>query len=232
MNGVPDRPCAVAALACILLGTAAFAQPSIVQPGAPGQASRTITAEQSRALAASGYTAGDVRFMQHMMVHHAQAVEMNALIAARTDHPGIRLMGERIAIGQRGEIELMETWLERRGEAPGDHDLHAHHGHRAGHGEPSSVPLMPGMLSPAEMAALRAASGTQFDRLFLTGMIKHHQGAIEMVEALLRESRSGQDTALSGFLGDIVADQSAEIRRMQSMLAELDAGGTSGEDTQ
>lgn len=232
MNGTQAGPLFAAGILWLSLGAAAFAQPPIVQPGAPGEASRVISADQSRALAASRHTEADVRFMQHMMVHHAQAVEMNALIADRTEDPGIRMLGERIAVAQRGEIDWMETWLARRGEpleAPG---LHGHHGHHSHGADPSTVPLMPGMLSPARMAGLRAARGHEFDRLFLTGMIEHHRGALHMVDALLAEPRAGQDTALSEFIGGVVADQSAEIRRMQTMLAERDASEPSGEDTQ
>lgn len=230
MTATPSRMCLAAGFACFMLGCAASAQPPIVQPGAPGEASRAITAEQSRTLSQTGYTGADVRFMQHMRVHHAQAVEMNALITGRTGHPGIVLTGQRIAIAQEGEIALMETWLERRGEPVEAAGLHAHHGQQEG--QPSAEPLMPGMLSPAEMAQLASAQGEDFDRLFLTGMIKHHQGAIDMVDALLDEPRGGQDPALSEFIGGIVADQSAEINRMQAMLAELEASKTSGEDTQ
>lgn len=226
------RRTALAAAGLFLLGAGAYAQAPIVQPGAPGEPGRVLSAPEAAAMARTGYTDADVAFMQHMMVHHAQAVEMNALIADRTDHPGIVLTGRRIAMAQDDEIALMRTWLERRGEAVEAADLHAGHGHGGHHGAPSDVPLMPGMLSPAQMAELRAARGTLFDRLFLAGMIQHHRGALDMVEALQAEPRAGQDAVLSEFIGGIVADQSAEISRMQAMRAEIEAGQISGEDHQ
>lgn len=241
------------------------ASPPIVNPGAPGAPSRTITAEESVALSRTGHTDADVRFMQHMIVHHSQAVEMGALIEARTDHRGVRLIGQRIALSQASEMEMMTRWLQERGEAvEDDHLHHGHHGHNGdhamhgddhsahadhgdhamqeGHGDhgdhamhgadhdapaepvdPREIPLMPGMLSPAQMDRLAAAERTDFDRLFLEGMIVHHQGAIDMVEALLAEPGSGEDPQLSEFLSHVVADQSAEILRMRNMLSELPA---------
>ncbi len=203
---------------------AALAQPTatapIYQPGAPGMPGRDLTAEQSLALGRSHYTPADARFMQHMIVHHGQAVEMGALIEARTRNRGIRLLGHRIALSQTAEIAMMQTWLTRRGE-PIDMPGHGGH-HPPGDGlAPSATPLMPGMLSPAQMAELAAAVGGAFDALFLRGMIEHHQGAIGMVEALLREPGAGEDPEISEFLNAIIADQSMEIVRMRTMLAEI-----------
>lgn len=244
-----------AAMLAASLGAAASwaASPPIVNPGAPGAPSRTITAEESVALSRTGHTAADVRFMQHMIVHHSQAVEMGALIEERTEHRGVRLIGQRIALSQASEMDMMTRWLQERGEAledehlhHGDHAMHgedqnAHAGHamQGGHGghamhdadhaapaepvDPREIPLMPGMLSPAQMDRLAAAQGGEFDRLFLEGMIVHHQGAIDMVEALLAEPGSGEDPQLSEFLSHVVADQSAEILRMRNMLLELPA---------
>ncbi|WP_339746529.1 DUF305 domain-containing protein [uncultured Maricaulis sp.] len=211
--------------AFVLLCPAAFpAQPDetapIMQPGAPGAPSREITAEQSLELGRSHYTPADARFMQHMIVHHSQAVEMGGLIEARTSNRRVRLLGQRIALSQTGEIAMMQTWLTRRGEAV---EMPGHGaGHMAGEGSmPSTTPLMPGMLSPAQMVELTAAEGRQFDELFLTGMIEHHQGAIGMVEALLNEPGGGEDPEMSDFLTAIIADQSTEIQRMRAMLAEI-----------
>lgn len=210
---------------------------AIMQPGAPGEPAREISVEQSLELGRSHYVAADARFMQHMIVHHAQAVEMGDLIGDRSSHRGIALLGERIALSQDAEIAMMQTWLTRRGESTqmqGEHAGHqtghgmsdhsAHHaGHQTGHQaqEPSDIPIMPGMLSPAEMAALAAAEGGEFDRLWLTGMIAHHQGALDMVEALLREPGAGEDPEISEFLDAIIADQTTEITRMRIMLSEL-----------
>ncbi len=205
----------------------------IVQAGAPGQPSRVITAEESVELARSRYTSADVRFMQHMIVHHGQAVEMGDLVPARTDNPGVTQMSERIAMTQDSEIQLMRDWLAERGEALDDDDLGGHAGHamHAGHNghhgrhdmpDPYTTPLMPGMLSPAQMDELAAAGGTEFDRLFLSGMIHHHQGALDMVDGLMQSPGAGQDVVMSEFLNAVIADQSAEILRMQAMLAALE----------
>ena len=201
----------------VSLGTDAFAQQApIVQPGAPGENARTLTREQSLELGQSSYIEADVRFMQHMIVHHGQAVDMGALVEGRTSNEGVRLMAERIALTQDSEIAMMRTWLTRRGEST---EMQGHHGHHMNHQMDPNVPLMPGMLSPAQMEALAASSGAEFDYLYLTGMILHHQGAIDMVNALLSEPGAGEDPELSEFLSAVVADQSTEILRMQNMLA-------------
>lgn len=238
---------------------AAFAGPPIFNPGAPGEAARVIGADEAVRMSRAGFTEADVRFMQHMIVHHAQAVEMVALIETRGEDATVRRLGERIAQSQAAEMALMRAWLTSRGQPVEADDLHdGHHGHAAhdghsGHGDHSDhvghgdhghedhgqggshaghehhhshhderdVPLMPGMLSPAQMDALAAASGAGFDRLFLEGMILHHEGALDMVDALLAEPDAAQDPLLSDFLSAVVADQSAEILRMQSILSEL-----------
>ncbi len=219
----------------------------IVNPGAPGAATRQITASQAVDLSRTTHTAEDVRFMQHMIVHHAQAVEMVALLETRASSPAVRNMGRRIALSQEAEIDLMRNWLLSRGlpleptdlhaghtmtpaPASGAHDAHAGHmDHGAGHDahgtaatptDPDEIPLMPGMLSPAQMRRLAAAEGPEFDRLFLQGMIQHHQGALDMVDELLALPDSGNDPMLSDFLSSVVADQSAEIRRMQSLRSD------------
>ncbi len=216
------------AAACVLLTAPAVGvettAPPLVRPGAPGEPARVLSPEESVALGQSRYTDADVAFMQHMIVHHAQAVEMGDLIAERTTHPGIRLIGNRIAVSQTAEIEMMRTWLARRGEAldmPGGHDHHANTSESGPATTPSDVPVMPGMLSPRQMAELGASRAAEFDRLYLIGMIQHHQGAIDMVNALLVEPGAGEDPEISDFLGGIFADQSAEILRMKSMLAAL-----------
>ncbi|GAA0617513.1 hypothetical protein GCM10009422_10920 [Brevundimonas kwangchunensis] len=218
----------------ILAGVIAGQQtpPPIFQPGAPGAPSRVITAEQARALGRSTFTPADVAFMQHMIVHHAQAVEMVALQTTRGENARVNLLGRRIALSQEAEMELMRGWLTGRGlplEMPGmDHGAHGghagmDHGAHAGHGAPSpeDTPVMAGMLTPRQMRALAAASGAEFDRLFLTGMIQHHQGAIDMVRDLMATPDAAEDTMLSDFSAAVVADQSAEILRMQSLLSDL-----------
>ena len=216
----------------------------IVNPGAPGTASRQITAAEAVDLSRTSYTAEDVRFMQHMIVHHGQAVEMVALLETRASSPAVRAIGRRIALSQEAEIDLMRNWLLSRGlplEAPDlhaghgpmpatptGHQGHEGHGAHAGHGDhgtapvdPDTIPIMPGMLSPVQMRALAAAEGAEFDRLFLEGMIQHHQGALDMVDELLAYPNSANDPMLSDFASSVVADQSAEILRMQSLLSDF-----------
>lgn len=194
----------------------------IVKPGAPGKPGVHITPQQSVEMGQSRYTDADVNFMQMMIIHHAQAVEMGALIADRTGHKGVNLMGQRIATSQTSEIEMMRTWLRRRGQALEPDMAHAHHsGHAMNMSDDPDVPLMHGMLSRTQMKALAAARGTDFDRQFLSGMIEHHEGAIDMVNSLEAVPGAGEDPEISDFLASIVADQSTEILRMRSMLNAL-----------
>ena len=215
-----------------LAQTPAAGSPPIFQPGAPGQPSRIVTPEEAMALGRTTFTAADVGFMQHMIVHHAQAVEMVALLDTRGSDRRVKLLGRRIALSQEAEIAIMRGWLAERGQPgtmPGmDHAAMGHGAHAGmdhgsmGHGPgPDDTPVMAGMLTPRQMRTLAAASGTDFDRLFLAGMIQHHQGAIDMVDALMETPDAAQDTLLSDFTGAVVADQSTEILRMRSLSAEL-----------
>jgi uncharacterized protein (DUF305 family) len=183
----------------------------IVQPGAPGQPSRVITAEKATDTSGIRFTEADVRFMQGMIGHHAQALEMTALVADRTADPDLRKLALRIEISQADEIEMMESWLTARGQALPD--PHAHHG-------PDHA-RMPGMLTAAEMARLAAATGVEFERLFLEFMIKHHDGALVMVKDLFSSPGAGQEPEIFAFASDVEADQFMEIRRMAAMLKEL-----------
>jgi uncharacterized protein (DUF305 family) len=185
--------------------------PVLIQPGAPGASSRTIERDRAVDLSRVRYTEADVRFMQGMIHHHAQALDMTALVASRTSRDDMKLLARRIDLSQVDEINMMRRWLQDRGqEVPGEHAHHA-----------PGAPLMPGMLSPEEMARLAAASGPEFDRLFLEGMIKHHHGAIVMVDQLFASAGAGQESDIYAFASDVVADQSAEIDRMSAMLREL-----------
>ncbi|HWQ86914.1 DUF305 domain-containing protein [Brevundimonas sp.] len=199
--------------------------PPIFQPGAPGAAARIITPGEAVALSRSTFTAADVAFMQHMIVHHAQAVEMVDLLETQGSSPAVKLMGRRIALSQQAEMDIMRDWLTQRGQplemAGMAHAGMDHSGHSGHAMPPSDTPVMPGMLSPAQMQALAAARGPAFDRLFLEGMIRHHQGALDMVDALLATDDAAQDTLLSDFTTSVVSDQSAEILRMQSLLSDL-----------
>ncbi len=224
---------AVSLLFAGLLGVAAGSQtPPIFHPGAPGQPSRIVTAAEAMELGRSTFIPADAAFMQHMIVHHAQAVDMVELLETRGADPTVKLLGRRIALSQQAEMDLMRGWLTDRaqplempvmgghaGQAGMDHSAHA----GMDHGAPAAddTPVMAGMLSPRQMRALAAASGPAFDRLFLEGMIQHHQGALDMVGALMAQPGAGEDTLLSDFLTSVVADQSAEILRMQYLLSEL-----------
>lgn len=163
------------------------------------------------------YTVADVRFVQRMIAHHAQALAMTALLPTRTGRPDIRLLAERIEISQRSEIALMQDWLRDRGEAvpePLDHD--ARHG--PGHGAPADSAPMPGMLTPLEMERLAAAEGAEFERLFLELMIRHHEGALAMVADLFATPGAGEEPEIFRLASDVDADQRAEIRRLRAML--------------
>ena len=149
--------------------------------------------------------------MQEMIVHHAQAVEMTALLRSRTTREDMRLLAGRIEASQDDEMAFMRRWLEVRGRAVPD--AHAHHEHGG--------TLMPGMLTAEEMERLAAASGSAFDRLFLEGMIKHHAGALDMVTRLFAAPGAGQDTEIFGFASDVDADQRIEIARMEGMWLDL-----------
>jgi uncharacterized protein (DUF305 family) len=196
---------AAAMAACRSAGGA----PAIIQPGAPGEASKVIDADQARDLSKVQFTDADVKFMQGMIHHHAQAIDMVKLLETRTQSEDMKRFALRIQVSQEDEIKMMRRWLEVRGqEVPGEH---AHH--------MPGAPMMPGMLTADEMARLAAATGPEFDRLFLEGMIKHHGGAITMVQELFKTPGAGQDSEIYAFASDVDADQRMEIERMGAMLA-------------
>ena len=173
------RPARAAFAAALLLSASGIAHAQsaqIVQPGAPGQASKTLTADQATKLAQASYTASDVAFMQHMIVHHQQAVEMAVLVKDRTNTEELKTIAGRIESSQADEIAFMKSWLKERGEPVEDPMMkgHAEHMHH----------MMKGMASPDDLKALAAAKGTEFDRQFLTLMIAHHDGALDMVKQL------------------------------------------------
>src|SRR5438094_3209370 len=197
------------------------APPVVVQPGAPGQPTRTLPASTRATLPPS--SAKDVEFMQGMIMHHAQAVEMTALIESHTTNKNLRLLGARISHSQSEEIKFMKRWLEARGE-PTEMPMPKMSGMdmsgMSGMGMPSQPMLMPGMLTARQMDALRKAKGAEFDQLFLTGMIQHHNGALIMVKDLFDTAGAGQDAELFNFTTDVDSGQRAEIRIMQTMLQE------------
>jgi uncharacterized protein (DUF305 family) len=193
------------------------ATPVVVQPGAPGQPTRALPPSTRATLPPR--SPADVRFMQGMITHHAQAVEMTALIEAHTVSKNLLTLAARISHSQSDEIKFMKRWLEVRGEPisptmpemPGmdmsSHSMHSMHSM-----------LMPGMLTAKQMEALKKAKGEEFDRLFLTGMIQHHNGALIMVKDLFDTAGAGQDAELFNFASDVDSGQRAEIRVMQTML--------------
>ncbi len=197
----------------------ALAQVSIVNPGAPGEDSRELSADEAVQIAASRYSAADVQFMQDMIPHHHQALELAALVGERTNSPALIEAAGRIEASQRDEIAFMQQWLAARGERVPDPQAHSamHTSHE-----------MAGMVSAAEMAALAKAEGSDFERQFLQLMINHHAGALKMVEELLDQSGSAYDPTLLEFVNDVSNDQAAEIERMTSLLATVSTDPRTG----
>jgi uncharacterized protein (DUF305 family) len=196
----------------------------VVQLGAPGKANTTLSPEEAEELAdeVPKHTEADVAFVQGMLHHHMQALEMTAMVPTRAEDEDVRTLAERIEVTQQAEIEQLEAWLAARDEEPsGGHGDHGSHGsgegtgHRPSHGaEP-----MPGLLTPEQLADLAAARGREFDRLFLSSMIYHHEGAVAMVETLLTQGAGGQEPQVFHLAQGIGADQQVEISRMKSMLS-------------
>ena len=189
----------------------------LVQPGAPGQPTKTVT-KSVAGTGQQGPTDADVKFMQGMIMHHNQAVEMVALMEGRTKNPQILSLGQRISISQTGEMKFMKLWLGYRGKSLTDDDGMA--GMAGMDMSKMDMPMMPGMLTKAQMDALRKASGPEFDHLFLTGMIQHHTGALTMLKDLYGTPGAAQDAQLFDFTADIEVTQTGEIGTMQSMLAQ------------
>ncbi len=196
------------------------AAPVVVQPGAPGEPTRTLPPDTHANL--PPLSTADVEFMQGMIMHHSQAVEMTALIPSHTENKGVRALGAKISRSQADEIAMMQRWLAVRGQAtsmsmpaaagmPGMPDMGMD-------GKPMAP--MPGMLTPEQMTALKAARDAEFDRLFLSGMIQHHGGALVMVNDLFNTAGAGQDAEIFDFATDVDNGQKAEMKIMQKMLEE------------
>ena len=190
----------------------------IVQPGAPGQASKTLPASTRAQLPPRSQK--DLEFMQGMIMHHAQAVEMVALMSDRTQRKDLLSLGARISHSQADEMNFMKRWLEIRGESTEMKMHHMSHDDMDGMDMSSHQMMMPGMLTPKQMDALKKAKGAEFDKLFLTGMIQHHGGALTMVKELFDTAGAGQDAQLFNFATDVDSGQRAEIKIMQEMLGE------------
>ena len=211
--------------ALFLTGSAARAQsnvpvqpsaPVVVQPGAPGEPSKRLPPDTGATL--PPLSQADVAFMQGMIMHHQQAVEMTAWIPSHTANTELQTLGARISRSQSTEIQFMRRWLAERGQPlsmPMNHEMAAmdmahHHDMR-----------MPGMLTPEQMETLNNARGAQFDRLFLAGMIQHHGGALIMVQELFNNAGAGQDAEIFDFVTDVDTGQRAEIKIMQGMLENM-----------
>jgi uncharacterized protein (DUF305 family) len=199
------------AAGCKTAGGGSSTGTRILQPGAPGQETKTISTAEATDLSKVGATAADIKFMQGMIGHHAQAVEMVQLLEQNTKNPNMKMLGLRIKMSQDDEMNMMRRWLADHGAAiPGPHSHH----------EPGG--FMPGMLTSEEMAQLAAAKDKEFDRLFLRGMIKHHGGAIQMVQELFATPGAGQEGGIYAFATDVDSDQRMEIDRMGMMLKEIE----------
>jgi uncharacterized protein (DUF305 family) len=243
LNAAQTTLGAIAQLAGVTVDGYGPDAPRIVQPGAPGKSGTMLTPETA-AIKSRAPSEADVSFMQGMIMHHNQAVEMVALMSARSKNKDLLTLGKRISISQTDEMKFMKQWLEERGKPtsmPGhmdtagmDHSAMAgmdrsamagpdhsgmDHSKMAGMDHGSQEMMMPGMLTPEQMKALAAAKGTKFDHLFLTGMIQHHNGALTMVQDLFGTAGAGQDAVLFDFATDVDNTQRAEIRIMQGMLA-------------
>jgi uncharacterized protein (DUF305 family) len=208
----------LAAVLAIFFSSVTLAQqadspkPAVVQPGAPGEPTKKLPS--STRATPPPRSPAEVQFMQGMIFHHSQAVEMTALIPSHTQNKNLRTLGARISNSQSDEIKFMKRWLAARGESipstmpdmPGM-DM-----------SNDKMPLMPGMLTPEQMEALRKAKGSEFDHLFLVGMIQHHNGALTMVKDLFNTAGAGQDAELFNFATDADNTQRAEIHIMETML--------------
>ncbi|HEU4770343.1 MAG TPA: DUF305 domain-containing protein [Pyrinomonadaceae bacterium] len=203
-----------------LLSLPIYAQqsgPVVVQPGAPGQPTRMLPPDTRAKL--PPYSQADVQFMRGMILHHAQAVEMTALIDSHTDNKEIRSLGARISRSQSDEISFMKRWLTARGESmepPRSPEMHDMHGMNMS----EHHKVMPGMLSAKQMEVLKNSKGKEFDQLFLAGMIQHHNGALAMVKELFDTAGAGQDAELFNFATDVESGQRAEIKIMKTMFGE------------
>jgi uncharacterized protein (DUF305 family) len=223
------QSCLVSAVFCLGAATAFSQQTNaplvpLVQPGPPGASSKSLSST-APPTPFRGPLEADTKFMQGMIMHHAQAVEMTDMMPSRTKNKALLALGKRISISQTDEIRAMKQWLQERGKPETmEHDMgamdHSKMDHsKMDHSKMAMAPMMmPGMLTPEQMKALAKATGPAFDRLFLTGMIQHHNGALIMVDDLFNTAGAGQDNQLYDFATDVDNTQRAEINIMQGML--------------
>jgi len=210
----PHKTIAIALLTTVFLSmpVVGITQAPIVQPGAPGEPARILSADEATEIAVTAFSPADIRFMQDMIPHHHQAMEMAELVAERTNRQEIIDLAGRINASQEDEIAFMQQWLAERGEPAVDPEIHEamHTSH-----------IMAGMATSEQMAELGTSKGIDFDRLFLGLMMRHHDGAVKMVEELLEQPGSAYDPVLFEFTSDITNDQTAEIGRMNLLLVGL-----------
>jgi uncharacterized protein (DUF305 family) len=191
----------------------------LIQPGAPGKPEKILTPGSTVGTGNQGPTEADVKFMQGMIMHHNQAVEMVALMKGRTTNAHLMEFGKRISISQTDEVNYMKRWLTNRNKPISEMGDMAGMDMSKMDMSGMKMDLMPGMLTPEQMDALRKAKGAAFDHLFLTGMIQHHTGALTMVKDLFDTPNAGQDAQLFDFTADVSVTQEGEIAAMQDMLA-------------
>jgi len=196
--------------ACQTMPSTQAGAPVVVTMGRPGEASTSAPMSTAAKGVTLPYAKGDVTFISGMITHHAQAIEMVNLLKSRTESESMRMMALRIEVSQNDEIAWMRRWLdERKQPQPSEHAHHMPGG------------MMPGMLTDADMAKLAEAKGPEFDRLFLEGMIKHHMGALIMVEELFHAPGSAQQADMFDFASHVDSDQRMEISRMTQMLKDM-----------
>ena len=198
-------------LSGLFIPSVSISQVPILQPGAPGNPTRELVAETAIAIANTSYTAADVDFMQGMIIHHYQAFLMSEMATLRTNNQIILDLAGRIDISQQDEINFMENWLSNMGQTipdPSKNNQMHHH-------------KMMGMATPEQMQQLKESNSTDFDRMYLNLMIKHHEGAIDMVERLHEFPGSAYDPQLYEFVSDLTNDQAVEIERMNGSLIDL-----------
>ncbi|MBA9006862.1 DUF305 domain-containing protein [Thermomonospora cellulosilytica] len=215
MSGVRWAGCVAAAVLAAGLATGcsgdepeqAAPKATVLAPGRPGEPNKTMTVGPT---SPKPPTAADIAFVQMMIPHHQQALEMSVLAPKQASDPKVKALAERIDVSQGAEISAMQSWLKQHGRSAG--------GGHGGHGGPAASPShagMPGMATPQEMARLQAARGEEFDRLYLNLMIKHHEGAVTMVREVLSKSTNVQ---IQEMAKEILTGQNAEIVRMRDLL--------------
>ncbi len=201
----------------------------IIKPGAPGEESENLKAEEATAIANTSFIEADVKFLQGMIVHHEQAILMSSMVAKRTNNPTIVDLADRIDASQEDEISFMESWLKERGESRPKENMHSMMKHNDMKHHDMSMHLdMVGMASPKQLNELENSKSTDFDRLFLQLMIAHHDGALEMVKDLKKFSGAAYDPVLNEFVSDLVNDQGVEIERMNTIAVGLSDDPRSG----